>query len=436
MKKVLIGTTALVAASMLSLPAMAMHMDEDGNYQVHTGNLSLSIGGYGTFKVEYKSREPKEDDTESYRSHNADFDSELHFEGSTTLASGTEAGIKIEFETGGKEVDGDDAIDQNFIWVEGMLGKVYLGGRDAEELEESVERTYSGVGLLAADKGKNSASITTSADFAGGENNKIIWVAPKVGGIEFAINYTPERKQNTTDNTTNEDVGQEGEDLLIALRWTGTMGGAATIKASLGYGTNNVENDSQRLGFEISGIADLTIGGFWMKHADYSEAKIEEGGEITHVPEGGEITHVTKAREITPKTTEDEVTMGIGGKWDSGKWEVGIGWETSKHDEMNEAGVKDGTDNVTRMDIGVTYDFNDDMLIKVGYRQEKYEDDANVAENENSTQSFDVKFEWNVGPGLEFDVGLQNFRYTHHEGLATPAKRTGTAGYILTKVSF
>ena len=128
--------------------------------------------------------------------------------------------------------------------------------------------------------------------------------------------------------------------------------------------------------------------------------------------------------------------MGIGGKWDSGKWEVGIGWETSKHDEMNEAGVKDGTDNVTRMDIGVTYDFNDDMKIKAGYRQEKYEDDANVATNENSTQSFDVKFEWDVGPGLEFDVGLQNFRYTHHDGLATSAKRTGTAGYILTKVSF
>ena len=417
MKKVLIGTTALVAASMLSLPAMAMHMDEDGNYQVHTGNLSLSIGGYGTFKVEYKSREPKKPDTESYRSHNAEFDSELHFEGSTTLASGTEAGIKIEFETGGKDVAGDDTIDENFIWVEGMLGKVYLGGRDAEELEEKVERTYSGVGLLAADKGENSAGITDSADFAGGENNKIIWVAPKVGGIEFAINYTPEREQNTTDNTTNEDVGQEAEDLLIALRWTGTMGGAATIKASLGYGTNNVDNDSQRLGFEISGIADLTIGGYWMNHADYSEAKTVEA-------------------VFTPKTTEDEVSMGIGGKWESGKWEAGIGWETSKHDEMNEAGVKDGTDNVTRMDIGVTYDFNDDMLIKVGYRQEKYEDDANVATNENSTQSFDVKFEWDVGPGLEFDVGLQNFRYTHHAGLATPAKRTGTAGYILTKVSF
>ena len=418
MKKVLIGTTALVAASMLSLPAMAMHMDEDGNYQVHTGNLSLSIGGYGTFKVEYKSREPKKPDTESYRSHNAEFDSELHFEGSTTLASGTEAGIKIEFETGGKEVDGDDAIDENFIWVEGMLGKVYLGGRDAEELEESVERTYSGVGLLAADIG-----LTTQPAL---QRPRTLLVAKttRSSGLHrrsAASNLpsTTHRNANRTRPTTprTRTLARKAEDLLIALRWTGTMGGAATIKASLGYGTNNVDNDSQRLGFEISGIADLTIGGFWMQHADYSEAEMVEA-------------------VFTPKTTEDEVTMGIGGKWDSGKWEVGIGLETSKHDEMNEAGVKDGTDNVTRMDIGVTYDLNDDMEIKVGYRQENYEDDANVATNENSTQSFDVKFEWDVGPGLEFDVGLQNFRYTHHEGLATSTKRTGAAGYILTKVSF
>ena len=88
------------------------------------------------------------------------------------------------------------------------------------------------------------------------------------------------------------------------------------------------------------------------------------------------------------------------------------------------------------MDIGVTYTLSDDMDLTVGYRTEKYEDDVNLATDENSTKSFDVVFELNVGDGLEFDVGLQNFRYTHHDGLAVSSKKTGTAGYILTKVSF
>jgi predicted porin len=147
------------------------------------------------------------------------------------------------------------------------------------------------------------------------------------------------------------------------------------------------------------------------------------------------MTHADDSAAVTP--TEDETSVGFGGKWESGKWEVGVGWETSKHDEMTEAdtNTKDGTDEVTRMDIGMAYDLNDDMLIKFGYRQEKYDDDQNLATNENDTKSLDFKFEWNVGDGLEFDVGLQNFRYTHHDG-PTAGKKTGTAAYVLTKVSF
>ena len=419
MKKVLIGTTALVAASMLSLPAMALHLDEDGNYQAHTGNLSLAIGGYGTFKIEYKSRESTKDDTVSYRNHNADFDSELHFEGSTTLDSGTEAGIEIQFETGGSSI-ATDPIDDNFIWVKGSLGTVYLGSRDSTELDVGIARNYSGVGLLAVEKGAHEIGLSSNADTNGGQNNKVIWEAPSMSGIELAINYTPQLVQNTTSNAINSVVGAKGEDLLIGLKWTGAMG-AATVKVSLGYGTAKAEDKSadkdidsdvrQRLGFEVSGIANLTIGGYWLKSTDSAVA-------------------------VTP--TEDRTNQGLGVKWVSGDWTVGVGWESAKQDELTEAAVnvKNGTDKATRMDIGVTYKLNADMNLKVGYRQEKYDDDQNVAANENSTKSFDVKFEWNVGPGLEFDVGFQNFRYTHHLGLATASKKTGTAGYVLTKVSF
>jgi len=336
------------------------------------------------------------------------------------LDNGTTAGIELELNTSGA-VTSDD-----FIWVEGTFGKFYLGDRDSEELEETIDRTYSGVGLLTADvstdastTAKNHAAITSSADTRGKANTKVTWVAPTIGGIEFAVNYTPHLGEDQTANTTNQDVAGLGEDLLIGLKWTGAMG-AAAVKVSFGYGVTkaedpgtdkDIEDDKrQRLGFEISGISGITVGGYYMTHADDAAA-------------------------TTP--TEDETSVGIGGKWESGVWEVGVGWETSKHDEMTDAdvNVKDGTDEVTRMDIGVNYDLNDDMLIKVGYRQEKYDDDQNVATNENNTKSLDFKFEWNVGDGLEFDIGLQNFRYTHHDG-PTAGKKTGTAAYVLTKVSF
>jgi len=417
MKKVLLGTTALLAAGLLSTQVSAGAVD--------ASKLVVSITGGGTFKVEYKSRQTGwgtgETVDESYRNHNADFTSEIEFKGSTTLDSGTSAGIELELTTS-NAVTSDD-----FIWVNtATAGKFYLGDRDSEELEEGVERTYSGVGLLAGDistgsstTAKNHAAITSSADIAA-SGTKVTWVAPTVGGIEFAINYTPHLAENQTANQIDDAVGGLGEDLLIGLRWTGAMG-AATVKVSLGYGAAKATNDAvdkdiedakrQRLGFEISGLSGMKIGGYYMTHADDPE-------------------------DITP--TEDETSVGFGGKWESGVWEIGVGWERSTHDEMTEAAVnvKAGTDEATRVDIGVTYDLNDDQLIKIGYRQDKWSDDANLASNENDTKSLDFKFEWNVGDGLEFDVGLQHFSYTHHDGLAASASKTGTAGYVLTKVSF
>jgi len=413
MKKILLGTTALLAAGLLSTQASAGELS--------TSNLDVTLGGYGTFKIEYKSRESTQDDTVSYRNHNADFDSEIEFKGSTTLDSGTSAGIEIEFETGGSSI-ASDPIDDNFIWVEGALGKVYLGGVDATENEESIDRTYSGVGLLAVDKNNNEAGFVTSADTLGGQNNKVVWELPAVGGIAFAVNYTPELAQNTTTNAISPVAGGTGgEDLLLGLKWTGAMGDAS-VKVSLTYGTaksneltvdSDVDDDERsRLGFEIGGISGLTIGGYWMTSQD-------------------------NAMTTTP--SEDRVHQGLGFKWTNGdKIEVGVGWETGKQDELA-AGTPNtvlGTDKATRTDIGVTYDLSDSQTLKVGYRTEKYDDDQNLATDENNTKSIDVKFEWDVGPGLEFDVGVQNFRYTHHDGLATSTKKTGTAAYVSTKVSF
>jgi len=292
MKKVLLGTTALLAAGLLSTQVSAG--------AVEASKLVVSITGGGTFKVEYKSRQTGwgtgETADVSYRNHNADFSTEIEFKGSTTLDNGTTAGIELELETNGA-VSSDD-----FIWVQGTFGKFYLGDRDSEELEETIDRTYSGVGLLTADvstdastTAKNHAAITSSADTRGKANTKVTWVAPTIGGIEFAVNYTPHLGEDQTTNTTNQDVGGLGEDLLVGLKWTGAMG-AASVKVSFGYGVTkaedpgtdkDIEDDKrQRLGFEISGISGITIGGYYMTHADDAAA-------------------------TTP--TEDETSVGIGG---------------------------------------------------------------------------------------------------------------------------
>jgi len=410
MKKVLYGTTALLAVGLLSTQVSAGAVDGGSK-------LDVTLGGYGTFKIEYKSRESTKDDTVSYRNHNADFDSELSFKGTTTLDNGTSVGIEIQLETSATSV-GADIIDENFIWVDGTLGKVYLGGRDAEELEVGSPGVYSGVGLLAGDKNSNEVgALGTTADIAG-ENNKVSYRAPKIGGLDIAVNYTPELVQNTTSNAIDNVAGATDSDLLVGLQWGGTMGGA-DVKLSLGYGNADAQdttvdsdiksNTRQRVGFEVSGFSNLTIGGFWLKRVDNA---------------------------VTTTPAEDRIDRGFGVKWVSGDWTIGGGIATAKQDEINSTNVLLGSDEATRTDFGIIYALNSDMNLKVGYRQEKHDDDQNLATDEQNSKSFDVKLEWNVGTGLEFDVGFQNFQYTHHDGLSTSAAKSGNAGYVLTKVSF
>ena len=408
MKKLLLGTTTLLAASVLSAQAFA------GGETTTNGAFDLKISGAGTFLVQYKSRESTKDDTISYRNHNMKTSSSIAFKGSKTFDSGTSAGFEIGLTT----ATAVTATDH--IWVKGSFGNFYLGDRDSEELEVSLSRNYSGVGLLAKSIGANEAAITSSADTRGASNTKVSYVSNAMSGFTFAINYTPDLVKDSAANTVNTDAGGVGEDLLVGLKWVGDMGGATT-SLSFGYGVAKAEDNSgdkdvdddtrTRIGFSVTGIGNLTVGGYWMSHADDSVA-------------------------VTP--TEGETSMGIGGKWVSGDWTVGIGWETSSHDELTEAATNtaDGTDKATRVDAGVAYKLNADMTVKLGYRQENYQDDQNLAADENNTKSLDVKFVWAVAPGLAVDLGLQSFSYTHHLGLATSAKKTGTAAFVQTKVTF
>jgi len=411
MKKLLLGTTTLLAASvLLSAQSFAGTVPTGGGFD-------LTIAGKGTFEVQYKSRESKTADTPSKRNHNLDFTSSLTFKGSKTFDSGTSAGFEIGLTT----ATAVTATDH--IWVKGNFGNFYLGDTASKTLELGVKGTYSGVGLLAATVGSNAAAIGNTANISG-TNTKIAFQSNAMSGITVAVNYTPDAAKDVTANGFDTTTDATGEDILFGLKWEGTFGDATT-SISFGYGVAKAEgitgdkdvedNKRMRVGFNlVDAIPSLTIGGYWLSHADNSVAELP---------------------------TEDETSVGLGGNWVTGDWTIGLNWETSSHEELTDSGTTaantvNGTDKATRADIGVAYKIDDDRTIKVGYRQEKHQDDQNLAADENATSSIDVKFDWAIAPGLGFAVGLQSFSYTHHVGLATSAKKNGSAAFIQTKVTF
>lgn len=418
MKKVLIGSTALLAAGLLAGPAIA-------GDPLTGDNVNLTLGGDIDMTIGYLSKQPGKVDTDRERNHAFDLDGEMHFEGEATTDTGLEFGFEVEFEIAGAgAAAGGDFVDSNWIWIDGQFGKVYMGARDAEELDGNGDNeTFSGVGVLSADDGANEASSFGDTIDQGGENNKISWLPPEMGGLQFAINYTPDLTQNTTGTTDNDDVGAQDQDMLIAAQYEATFG-TAEIGIDISYATAAAEdpavdtdiedNNRWRIGAQIE-IAGVEIGGFWKRFTEYAE-------------------------DTTP--TEDRTTVGVNVEYVVGVWTVGASYRRATADEMlaGTPNTKIGEDKATQTNFGLEYEVNDDMTLKVGYEIQKWEDDLDAALNENDAKSFDVKFEWDVWDGLEFDVGYQNFRYKHHDITADQSGptvgRSGHAFGLITEVTF
>jgi hypothetical protein len=115
MKKVLLGTSALLGAGLVASPAFAA----DG--------IKLSVGGF--FKTAYmvnldddREGEPGNDTaTDGFFS-----DSEIYFRGSTVLDNGLEVGARVELEG----EDDSDQIDEAWIFFSGGFGEIHIGSED------------------------------------------------------------------------------------------------------------------------------------------------------------------------------------------------------------------------------------------------------------------------------------------------------------------
>jgi predicted porin len=198
MKKVLLGTTALLGAGLVASPAFAA----DG--------IKLGVGGF--FKEAYMVVFDDDSEGELGNEHNTDGffnDAEVHFTGSTVLDNGLEVGARIELEG---ENDSDQ-IDEAWIYFSGGFGEVRIGSDD-EALANacivppggtgnfsafSPNQWGANVASLASSFGLTSNTVCTGVDDSG-DAQKIIYITPNFGGFQLTASYTPEGgAQNHTD---------------------------------------------------------------------------------------------------------------------------------------------------------------------------------------------------------------------------------------------
>ncbi len=146
MKKILFGTTALLAAGAFAPAAQASEP------------VKLQLGGYMEYWVAAAQQDGDWGGVAANRANNFDVqgESEIYFKGTTTLDNGMKIGVQVELEAGSNDNAGD-IIDESYLWLEGKYGKLIVGSEnDAAYLSHisAPEASEMGSGINEGDTNK------------------------------------------------------------------------------------------------------------------------------------------------------------------------------------------------------------------------------------------------------------------------------------------
>jgi outer membrane protein OmpU len=324
MKKVLLGSTALVAAGLIAGHAEAA----DG--------VKLSLGGYyrGVAGVMFDDFDGAAAGTEDdLRDYVFKQDVEVHFKGETTLDNGLTVGavVQLEGQTSG------DQIDEVYAYFSGGWGELRFGDDD-EALTQLCSIGPSGAANFGADSpffsfsnsaANNPAGGTGALAYAGtngtcygmtGDSTKLIYFSPNFGGFSFAMSFSPDDTEDTRNTVSGagtrfeNNAGQDSDALSLAANFnhdfngvTLNIGGGATWSFDR-EGAAGADEKQDYQGYASVGFFGFTIGGSVEQRTDFGA------------------------------DNSDRLVYGAGVTYNWDAWTVGIGWTHGDY-EIAQAGA-------------------------------------------------------------------------------------------------
>ena len=242
MRKILLASTAIVAV------AGVAHAD-------------VSVSGSYEFGYQSVSDDQTSDLDDMYD------DSEIKFSFSTTTDSGLTFGASSELEatagnshstvTASSTDDASTVMDESSMYISGDFGKFELGENDGAGPTFVTFPGYGSNSIGSYDIGshqKNSAGTTLTGVYPfpqygrDGDNNKISYFSPNMGGFSFGYSYS--------------DEGTDDADTAAGLSWSGDMSGVGvTVTAMMeesGESTDTTENSAYGITL-TSGSIDFGI---------------------------------------------------------------------------------------------------------------------------------------------------------------------------------
>ena len=251
MKKVLLGTTALVAAGAFAGAAQADEM---------MGPIKANVGGYYNIALIATSGAGA-----GMRGHGINQNIEIQVDGSTTLDNGITAGVRIRLiGNDGLYFENGPNTDETEVSFSGAFGAVHAGTVEgAAQLATlwapgaswigGVKSPWFGAGIGAWSTGAMNEDAL-----------KVSYFSPSFNGFTFSLSYAPEDSTDSYASMSSNDAGTYGEGIQSAIGYTiDVMGGS--FSTNIGYETYTGEAGgdnptAMRYGAVLS-IDDIAIGG-------------------------------------------------------------------------------------------------------------------------------------------------------------------------------
>jgi len=290
MKKVLIASTALVAAGLMTSGTASA-----------AEKIKLNLGGFSKWWVvgawQDSSFEAGLGNNAGYANVDVKGDNEVFFGGSTKLDNGLEIGIDIQLEAGGHtetSTSAPDVIDESYIWIAGGFGKFIVGSENNGVYLLHVNApdaagNWGEGGMLSG--GHAVVAPSTVSGFVGGNGtapridndaDKITYVAPTFYGLTLGASYIPNAGNAANKGEDNYAMPASNEVMGVGALYANTFGGVG-VKLSSGYiwGSGNssgVTGDFAEfvVGTQLS-YAGFTVGGSWRRDTGDEKGGLANG---------------------------------------------------------------------------------------------------------------------------------------------------------------
>ncbi len=364
MKKILFGTTALVAAGLVSTAHAA-------------DKISLSVGGYMNQEIGIADSQPGETHV------NLVSNAEVSFGGKTTLDNGITIGVDVQLEANSQAAD---QIDESYLYLESGCGKVILGTEHG--VGDLITTHAPAVGPVGVNGSNHTFWVSngsgnnapTSIDASGsGDHEKMTYISPKLFDmLQAGVSYTPSQNGEDGKNVSTTTAGTLHDIYEATVLFDSSLAGVG-VRASTSYlhGSNS----------GVGGPTEQISAGLSLKFAGFTFG-------------GGYGRNISKA-EAAAAANGDGWAYNVGLAYATGPYGVSLGYHYGEAE--GNTGDNGSNESTLNAELGFSYNVSSGVDFKSGIAYVKFEEDtANSVFNGAAFEAENDGWVWVNGIYLSF----------------------------------